>query len=107
MRGGELLPTELSSVFKTVDLLLGIPPLNLYDAAATDLLELFEDAPRVARAERGFESVAVRFDTRAAEAWRRATSGMRFAAPDEQGLDLREAIFRTEEFSRKKAEGRH
>jgi hypothetical protein len=31
--------TSLASVFKTVNLILGLPPLNQYDAAATDLRE--------------------------------------------------------------------
>src|SRR5262249_23103811 len=48
IKPGYLLKTHasLSSIHKTVDLILGVPPLNLYDAVATDLLELFADAPR-------------------------------------------------------------
>ena len=36
---------SLASVFKTVDLILGIPPLSQYDAAATDLRDLFAAEP--------------------------------------------------------------
>ena len=37
--------TSLASVFKTVNLILGLPPLNQYDAAATDLRDLFTSTP--------------------------------------------------------------
>ena len=33
--------TSLASIFKTVNLILGMPPLNQYDAAATDLRDMF------------------------------------------------------------------
>ena len=36
---------SLASVFKTVNLILGLPPLNQYDAAATDLRDLFTSRP--------------------------------------------------------------
>ena len=36
---------SLASVFKTVYLVLGLPPLNLYDAAATDLRDMFTSEP--------------------------------------------------------------
>ena len=37
--------TSLGSVFKTVHLLFGMPALNVYDAAATHLGDLFTDTP--------------------------------------------------------------
>ena len=37
--------TSLASIFKTVDLILGLPPLNQYDAAATDLRDMFTGRP--------------------------------------------------------------
>ena len=37
--------TSLASVFKTVNLILGLPPLNQYDAAATDLRDMFTGTP--------------------------------------------------------------
>lgn len=37
--------TSIASIHKTINLLLGIPPLNQYDAAACDLREAFTDTP--------------------------------------------------------------
>ena len=37
--------TSLASIFKTVNLILGLPPLNQYDAAATDLRDMFTGKP--------------------------------------------------------------
>ena len=34
---------SLASIFKTVNLILGLPPLNQYDAAATDLRDMFTE----------------------------------------------------------------
>src|SRR4029079_14983850 len=36
---------SLASIFKTVDLIFGLPPLNQYDPGATDLRELFTSRP--------------------------------------------------------------
>jgi hypothetical protein len=36
---------SLASVFKTVHAIFGLPALNQYDAAATDLGDLFTDTP--------------------------------------------------------------
>jgi hypothetical protein len=37
--------SSLASIFKTVNLILGLPPLNQYDAAATDLRDMFTTTP--------------------------------------------------------------
>ena len=37
--------TSIASIHKTINLLLGLPPLNQYDAAACDLREAFTDKP--------------------------------------------------------------
>ncbi|MDX2031551.1 MAG: hypothetical protein SF339_12825 [Blastocatellia bacterium] len=37
--------TSIASIFKTIYLLLGVPPLNQYDAAAADLREAFTATP--------------------------------------------------------------
>ena len=37
---------SLASVFKTINLILGMPPQNLYDAAATDLRDMFTGRPQ-------------------------------------------------------------
>lgn len=120
VKKGYLLTTHasLSSIFKTVDLLLGLPPLNLYDAAASDLLELFEDAPaektQAASApadEEPFQASAVGYDTTRAGAWERATRGIDFGSIDVDEEALREAIRASEglprKLPRKKLEGRH
>jgi hypothetical protein len=39
--------TSMLSILKTTELILGIPPLNQYDAAATDLSDCFTDIPDV------------------------------------------------------------
>ena len=101
---------SLSSIFKTVDLILDLSPLNLYDAAATDLLELFVDKPED-RSEESFHNREIAFDTSGAEAWKAATQGIDFGAPDVDEVRLREAIQQTQlqethDQSRKKAEGR-
>jgi hypothetical protein len=112
IKPGYLLKTHasLSSIFKTVDLILDFPPLNLYDAAATDLLELFVDNLED-RSDESFDNQEIAFDTSRAEAWKAATKGIDFGAPDVDGVRLREAIRQTQfqethEQSRKKAEGR-
>jgi hypothetical protein len=40
--------TSLASILKTFDLVFGLPALNQYDAAATDLADMFADTPDVA-----------------------------------------------------------
>ena len=39
--------TSMLSMLKTAELILGLPPLNQYDAAATDLADCFTDIPDV------------------------------------------------------------
>jgi hypothetical protein len=39
--------TSMLSILKTTELILGIPPLNQYDAAATDLSDCFTDIPDI------------------------------------------------------------
>ncbi len=44
-RGVSHVHTSITSILKTFDLIFGIPYLNQYDAAATDLADLFTDEP--------------------------------------------------------------
>jgi DNA-binding beta-propeller fold protein YncE len=44
-RGVSHLHTSMASILKTFDLVLGLPPLNQYDAAASDLSECFTSQP--------------------------------------------------------------
>jgi hypothetical protein len=46
-RGVSHVHTSMLSILKTTELILGIPPLNQYDAAATDLSDCFTDIPDV------------------------------------------------------------
>jgi DNA-binding beta-propeller fold protein YncE len=46
-RGVSRVHTSMLSILKTTELILGIPPLNQYDAAATDLSDCFTDIPDV------------------------------------------------------------
>jgi hypothetical protein len=100
---------SLESIFKTVDLILGLPPLNLYDATAAHLLELWPDVKDGRSADRAAEKYAgapMRYDTRNAVAWERATRHIDFGKPDSKELVLRDAIRSSEGLPRKKAEGR-
>lgn len=44
-RGTSHVHTSIASILKTFDLILGLPYLNQYDAAASDLSEMFTDKP--------------------------------------------------------------
>jgi len=44
-RGVSHVHTSMASILKTFDLILGMPYLNQYDAAATDLSDMFTDQP--------------------------------------------------------------
>ena len=44
-RGISHVHTSMASIMKTFDLILGLPYLNQYDAAATDLSDMFTDQP--------------------------------------------------------------
>jgi hypothetical protein len=44
-RGVSHVHTSMASILKTFFLILGLPPLNQYDAAATDLADMFTDQP--------------------------------------------------------------
>lgn len=44
-RGVSHVHTSMASILKTIFLIFGLPPLNQYDAAATDLADMFTDKP--------------------------------------------------------------
>ncbi|HVR62241.1 MAG TPA: beta-propeller fold lactonase family protein [Polyangia bacterium] len=83
---------SLASIFKTVDLILGLPPLNQYDAAATDLRDLFTDRPDFT----AYDFVQPVFVAKAKPSWRRLTRGIDFRHPDASEAALRRAIARSE-----------
>jgi YVTN family beta-propeller protein len=83
---------SLASIFKTVDLIFGIDPLNQYDAAATDLRELFTSQPDFS----SYDFVQPVFVAKAKRSWKRLTRGIDFSAPDRDEARVRRAIVRSE-----------
>ena len=79
---------SLSSIFKTVNEILGIPALNQYDAQATDLRDFFTGNPNFAP----YNYTPIAFDGTASAAWKQMTAGMNFSKPDGNELQLRQAI---------------
>lgn len=90
---------SLASIFKTVDLIFGIPPLNHYDAAATDLRDLFTARPDPTP----FDFVPPVYVAKAKKSWGRLTRGLQFADADRDEVRLRLAIQRSEGLPRRRA----
>jgi len=88
---------SLASIFKTVDVIFGIPPLNQYDAAATDLRELFTKRPDF----RPYDFVQPTYVAQAKASWKRLTRGIDFSHPDRDEVALRQAIERSEGLPRR------
>jgi DNA-binding beta-propeller fold protein YncE len=83
---------SLSSIFKTVNLILGIPPLNQYDAAATDLSEIFTTRPDF----RPYRLAPVAYAKRVSPEWIAMSKAIDFSRPDNDEVKLRAAILRSE-----------
>ena len=66
------------AIFKTVDLILGMPPLNQYDAAATDSARHVHGATRLPP----YDFVQPAYVAKAKKSWKRLTRGIDFSAPD-------------------------
>jgi hypothetical protein len=79
---------SLASIFKTVDLILGIPPLNQYDAAATDLRDLFTPTPDFSP----YNLTPIAFDGTPNATWTALTQSLNFSKPDMNEVELRRAI---------------
>ncbi len=92
--------TSLSSIFKTVDLIFGIPPLNLYDAAATDLRDMFTSKADF----RPYRFQNIQYAKGASEAWIAMTKDLDFEEVDSDEVSLREAIMISEGLPRKPGE---
>ena len=90
--------TSLASIFKTMHLILGLPPLNQYDAAATDLRDLFSN-----KADLSPYSFVPPNVTPAKASWARLTREVDFSDMDVDEVDLRTAIMRSEGLPRKYA----
>jgi YVTN family beta-propeller protein len=96
--------TSLSSMFKTAYLILGIPPLTMYDALATDLREMFTmDADFTPYTfitpvyqPTGNELPAGSAAAQKAAAWARLTADIDFSAPDRDEAKLNCAVMLSE-----------
>jgi len=83
---------SLASIFKTMDLIFGIPPLNQYDAAATNLRDLFTTTPDFAT----FHAAPVLHTKGASALWINASRTLDFKRPDADEVKLRAAILKSE-----------
>ena len=83
---------SLASIFKTVDEIFGIPPLNQNDAIATDLRELFTSTPDFTP----YHAAPILFAKGASPSWIVATRSIDFSRPDADEVKLRRAILKSE-----------
>jgi len=83
---------SLASIFKTVDLIFGLPPLNQYDAAATDLRDIFTSHPDFSP----YDFVQPAYVAEGKASWKRLTRHIDFSRPDRDEVALRLAIQRSE-----------
>ncbi len=84
--------TSLASVFKTVNLILGLPPLNQYDAAATDLRDMFTSKPDF----RPYHLTPIAYATNVSPVWLQLAKEVDFSSPDIDEVKLRAAILKSE-----------
>jgi DNA-binding beta-propeller fold protein YncE len=89
---------SLASIFKTVNLIFGLPPLNQYDAAATDLRELFTDKPDFTP----YNFKSIQYARNVSPEWLALTRTIDFRRPDADEVKLRMAILRSEGLPRVK-----
>jgi hypothetical protein len=71
-----------------VNEVLGIPPLNQYDAAATDLRDMFTMNPDFTP----YNFVVPQYDRTANAKWIEMTKNLDFSKPDANEVELRRAI---------------
>jgi hypothetical protein len=84
-------------VFKTINLLLGMPAQNLYDATATDLRDMFTGIPNLSP----YEHQPIPYAKVAKRSWARLTSELDFSEMDSEEVDMRRAIMMSEGLPRK------
>jgi DNA-binding beta-propeller fold protein YncE len=92
---------SLASIFKTVELILGTPPLNQYDLAATDLRDLFTSQPNFAP----YTAAPIAYASNPNPLWRKLTRDLDFSTPDRDEVKLATAIRLSEGLPRKKPAG--
>jgi hypothetical protein len=90
---------SLASIFKTTELILGLPALNEYDAAASDLRDLFTGTPDFTP----YHLVPIQFASRPNKIWRTLTKGIDFSRPDGDEQKLQRAVLRSEGLPRRRA----
>jgi DNA-binding beta-propeller fold protein YncE len=90
---------SLASVFKTVNLILGTPPLNQYDAAATDLRDLFTSTPDFTP----YNFQQIQYAQLVNPLWLALTKDIDFSRPDADEIKLHAAIMRSEGLPRQLA----
>ena len=90
--------TSLASVFKTVNLILGLPPLNQYDAAATDLRDMFTGRPDF----RPYNFQQLTYAKQVNPLWPLLTKDIDFSRPDLDEVKLAAAIMKSEGLPRRK-----
>jgi hypothetical protein len=90
--------TSLASVFKTVNLILGLPPLNQYDAAATDLRDMFTSRPDF----RPYNFQQLTYAKQVNPLWPLLTKDIDFSRPDLDEVKLAAAIMKSEGLPRRK-----
>ena len=93
--------TSLASIFKTVELILGMPPLNQYDLAATDLRDMFTSKPDFTP----YTTAPITFATKPNRLWRKLTKHIDFSRPDADEAGLQRAIQLSEGLPRKAKHG--
>ena len=91
--------TSLASIFKTVDLILGIPPLNQYDAVATDLRDMFTATPDFTP----YSFQQIQYAALPNPLWFALTRDIDFSHPDRDELKLQAAIMKSEGLPRRQA----
>ena len=74
-----------------------MPPLNQYDAAATDLRDMFTGQPDFSP----YDFVQPTYVAKAKKSWKKLTRGIDFSSPDEDEVRLRLAIQRSEGLPRR------
>jgi DNA-binding beta-propeller fold protein YncE len=89
---------SLASIFKTVNLILGLPPLNQYDAAATDLRDMFTGKPDFTP----YSKQQILYAKGARPVWIALTKEIDFRRPDADEVKLRQAIAMSEGIPRRK-----
>jgi len=89
---------SLASIFKTVSLILGLPPLNQYDAAATVLRDLFTGPPDFTP----YSVQPIQYAKGANPIWLAMTKDIDFSRPDADEVKLRAAIAKSEGLPRVK-----